>query len=97
MAPRASWTGRIRLGEIAFGVKLYAAATTSDAGGSSPAFQAFDDAIADVVERRANTVSRMLSEGATTPFIIAVLTALAGLGATVAVWRGISRRLEEYS
>jgi hypothetical protein len=39
----------------------------------------------------------MLSEGATTPFIIAVLTALAGLGATVAVWRGISRRLEEYS
>lgn len=30
MAPRASWTGRIRLGEIAFGVKLYAAATTSD-------------------------------------------------------------------
>jgi hypothetical protein len=74
-----------------------AAATTSDAGGSSPAFQAFDEAIADVVERRANTVSRMLSEGATTPFIIAVLTALAGLGATVAVWRGISRRLEEYS
>lgn len=74
-----------------------AAATTSDAGGSSPAFQAFDEAIADVVERRANTVSRMLSEGAATPFIIAVLTALAGLGATVAVWRGISRRLEEYS
>lgn len=30
MAPRASWKGRMRLGEIAFGVKLYAAATTSD-------------------------------------------------------------------
>ncbi|HEY6918286.1 MAG TPA: Ku protein, partial [Tabrizicola sp.] len=30
MAPRASWKGRIRLGEIAFGVKLYTAATTSE-------------------------------------------------------------------
>ncbi|WP_333816280.1 non-homologous end joining protein Ku [Tabrizicola sp.] len=30
MAPRASWKGRMRLGEIAFGVKLYTAATTSD-------------------------------------------------------------------
>lgn len=30
MAPRASWKGWIRLGEIAFGVKLYTAATTSD-------------------------------------------------------------------
>ena len=30
MAARASWKGRIRLGEIAFGVKLYTAATTSD-------------------------------------------------------------------
>jgi DNA end-binding protein Ku len=30
MAPRASWKGRMRLGEIAFGVKLYTAATTLD-------------------------------------------------------------------
>ena len=30
MAPRASWKGRMRLGEIGFGVKLYTAATTSD-------------------------------------------------------------------
>ena len=30
MAPRASWKGRMRLGEIGFGVKLYAAATTAD-------------------------------------------------------------------
>lgn len=30
MAPRASWKGRMQLGEIAFGVKLYTAATTSD-------------------------------------------------------------------
>ena len=30
MAPRASWKGRVRLGEIGFGVKLYTAATTSD-------------------------------------------------------------------
>lgn len=30
MAPRANWKGRIRLGEIAFGVALYTAATTSD-------------------------------------------------------------------
>jgi DNA end-binding protein Ku len=30
MAPRASWKGRVQLGEIAFGVKLYAAATTSE-------------------------------------------------------------------
>lgn len=30
MAPRASWKGRMQLGEIAFGVKLYTAATTSE-------------------------------------------------------------------
>lgn len=30
MAPRASWKGRMQLGEIAFGVKLYAAASSSD-------------------------------------------------------------------
>lgn len=30
MAPRANWKGRVRLGEIAFGVALYTAATTSD-------------------------------------------------------------------
>ncbi|RYE51002.1 MAG: Ku protein [Hyphomicrobiales bacterium] len=30
MAPRASWKGRMRLGEIAFGVKLFTAATTSE-------------------------------------------------------------------
>jgi DNA end-binding protein Ku len=30
MAPRANWKGRIRLGEIAVGVALYTAATTSD-------------------------------------------------------------------
>ena len=30
MAPRANWKGRIRLGEISFGVALYTAATTSD-------------------------------------------------------------------
>jgi DNA end-binding protein Ku len=30
MAPRASWKGPMRLGEIAFGVKLYTAATASD-------------------------------------------------------------------
>lgn len=30
MAPRANWKGRIRLGEIAFGVALHTAATTSD-------------------------------------------------------------------
>lgn len=30
MATRASWKGRMRLGEISFGVKLYAAATTSE-------------------------------------------------------------------
>lgn len=30
MAPRASWKGRMRVGELAFGVKLYTAATTSD-------------------------------------------------------------------
>lgn len=30
MAPRANWKGRIRIGEIAFGVALYTAATTSD-------------------------------------------------------------------
>ncbi len=30
MAPRASWRGWIRLGEIALEVKLFAAATTSD-------------------------------------------------------------------
>jgi DNA end-binding protein Ku len=30
MAPRASWKGHVRLGEIVFGVALYSAATTSD-------------------------------------------------------------------
>jgi DNA end-binding protein Ku len=30
MATRASWKGRVRLGEIGFGVALYTAATTSD-------------------------------------------------------------------
>lgn len=30
MAPRASWKGRVRLGEIVFSVALYTAATTSD-------------------------------------------------------------------
>jgi DNA end-binding protein Ku len=30
MAPRANWKGRVRIGEIAFGVALYTAATTSD-------------------------------------------------------------------
>lgn len=30
MAARASWKGRMQLGEIVFGVKLYTAATTSD-------------------------------------------------------------------
>jgi DNA end-binding protein Ku len=30
MAPRANWKGRVRIGEIAFSVALYTAATTSD-------------------------------------------------------------------
>lgn len=30
MAPRANWKGRMRLGEVAFGVGLYTAAATSD-------------------------------------------------------------------
>jgi DNA end-binding protein Ku len=30
MSPRANWKGRIRLGEVAIGVALYTAATTSD-------------------------------------------------------------------
>jgi DNA end-binding protein Ku len=30
MAPRASWKGRMRIGELSFGVKLYTAATTSE-------------------------------------------------------------------
>lgn len=74
-----------------------AIATTADAGGSSPAFQRFDEAIAQQVAARDDTVARTLGEGANTPLFIAVVVGLLGLVATFAGWRGVSRRLEEYS
>lgn len=69
---------------------------THPAQGSSPAFAAFDGALAAEITAKSERVSTTLSAGALNPLVVALVAVLGGLGATGAAWRGLSRRLEEY-
>ena len=74
-----------------------ALATTQDAGSATTDFEAFDSGVATVVDQNAGAVESILGERTTVFLGAAVGALLAGLAAIVLAWRGIARRLEEYS
>ncbi len=74
-----------------------ALATSRDSGSASVAFEAFDQAAATSVRASATVVEDRLSQRQTFFLALAAAVVLAGLAAMGLAWRGVTRRLEEYS
>ena len=74
-----------------------ALATTDGPDGSTAAFTAFDDSMAQVVSDAAASATESLRTGTWLLLAAAGLWVALGLVAAAAAWRGVSVRLGEYS
>lgn len=72
-------------------------ATSSAADAPSAAFTTFDDGMRALVDEAGSEAKNTLGGKNGAFLTLAVLSALAGLAAAGAGWRGVTRRLEEYS
>lgn len=77
--------------------RAVALATSPAADAPSAAFADFDEKVRAVVDGSGSVATKTLGGMNLTFLFLAVGSALAGLGAAAAAWRGVSRRLEEYS
>jgi hypothetical protein len=80
-------------GEWAAAVEL---ATGDSPDGANAAFTAFDDVTASELDDRASNISDDLDDALLPLTPAAILIALAGAAAAIAVWQGVSVRLKEY-